>query len=259
MKNIILLIVYLISSITALSQNKGIIYYGQIEGLSLKGPYGPDFNSYLVFNNEKSYYVTAKDSLDKNTTFKSSYDNPDGSVGLAYAVYTTQYGRQVFYDRKKDSIYWNQWKNYYVAEKTPKIEWELEKETKKIGKFTANKATGVFRGRTYTAWYTLEIPLPYGPWKLQGLPGLILEAYDKDKEMYIYFKSLEYPSETLATISQIKRPDNHPKSWRSLQDFKNKINKMYDSMKNNSIIIAERTGSEVPEESIRREVLLESF
>lgn len=259
MKNTLLILILITSSNILCSQNKGIVYYGQVEGLSLKGPYGPDFNSYLVFNNEKSYYVTAKDSLDKNTTFKSSYDNPDGSVGLAYAVYTTQYGKQVYYDRQKDSLYWNQWKDFYVAEKTPKIDWKLEKETKKIGNFIVNKATGLFRGRIYTAWYTLEIPLPYGPWKLQGLPGLILEAYDKDKEMYLYFKSVEYPTTNEASISQVKRPSDHPKTWKSLQDFKDKINKMYDNMKNNSIIIAERTGSQVPDESIRREVMLESF
>ena len=63
------------------------------------------------------------------------------------------------------------------------MEWKLNKETKNIGKFNCKKATCSFRGRNYTAWYTLEVPLPYGPWKLQGLPGVILEAYDEKKEI----------------------------------------------------------------------------
>ena len=68
------------------------------------------------------------------------------------------------------------------------------KETKEIGKFTCKKATASFRGRNYIAWYSPDIPLPYGPWKLQGLPGLILEAYDTNKYVYWYSQSIEYPS-----------------------------------------------------------------
>ena len=42
-----------------------------------------------------------------------------------------------------------------------------------------------FKGRTWTAWFTTDIPLDNGPWKLCGLPGLILRAYDA-KQQYIF-------------------------------------------------------------------------
>ncbi|MFD2551925.1 GLPGLI family protein [Bizionia sediminis] len=259
MKTQILLYAIIISCLNLWSQKKGIVYYGQIESIGLKGPHGPDFNSFLLYNSNESYYVSAKDSLDSKTEFKKVYDNADGSEGLAYAVYTTPLGKQVYYNRKKDSIYWSQWNNFYVAEKTPRINWKLETETKKIGKFTVNKATGEFRGRIYTAWYTLEVPLPFGPWKLQGLPGLILEAYDKDKEMYLYFKSLEYPTDNQTAIAQIRSYENQLISWKSLDDFKERLDKMYERMRNSSITIAQKLNTDVPEQKVKSEALLESF
>lgn len=58
-------------------------------------------------------------------------------------------------------------------------EWNLNyDELKKIGNFTCNKATLYFRGRNYIAWYDINIPIPFGPWKFNNLPGLILEIYD---------------------------------------------------------------------------------
>lgn len=58
------------------------------------------------------------------------------------------------------------------------ITWELKDGNKKILGYSCKKAIGTFRGRTYKVWYTEEIPVSYGPWKLFGLPGVILKAED---------------------------------------------------------------------------------
>lgn len=69
----------------------------------------------------------------------------------------------------------------------PVIEWQLQTEQKKISGFLANKATGYFKGRNYEVWYTPDIPVAAGPWKLNGLPGLILEAYDTKRQVVFEF------------------------------------------------------------------------
>lgn len=60
---------------------------------------------------------------------------------------------------------------------TPSFQWNLEMDsTKTIAVYECHLATTFFRGRTWKAWFADDIPLSLGPWKLAGLPGLILEA-----------------------------------------------------------------------------------
>ncbi|TGY78465.1 GLPGLI family protein [Lepagella muris] len=54
--------------------------------------------------------------------------------------------------------------------------WEISDSTKNILGYECTMATCDWRGRHWTAWFSPEIPIQDGPWKLSGLPGLILEA-----------------------------------------------------------------------------------
>lgn len=84
------------------------------------------------------------------------------------------------------------------AYKQPVISnWELADETKIINTITCKKAKVEFKGRNWIAWYAPEIPLPYGPMKFSGLPGLIIKITD-EKEDYDFelVKSL--------SVSQLK-------------------------------------------------------
>jgi len=92
-----------------------------------------------------------------------------------------------FYNNKDEFYFRDIFSNKTLLVKEDKIEWNwnLHSETKKIGKFTCQKATIKFRGRHYSAWFTNEIPVSFGPWKFRGLSGLILEVYDVDKVFHI--------------------------------------------------------------------------
>ena len=68
--------------------------------------------------------------------------------------------------------------NFRSEEKTEIPVWELHPDTATFLAYTCYRATCRFRGRNYEAWYTPEIPRSEGPWKLQGLPGLILSVND---------------------------------------------------------------------------------
>ena len=67
----------------------------------------------------------------------------------------------------------------------PSLAWNyMDAQSDTILGYECQKATALFAGRTYTAWFTTEIPLPYGPYKFGGLPGLILRIQDADKQFF---------------------------------------------------------------------------
>lgn len=59
-------------------------------------------------------------------------------------------------------------------------QWKILAENDSILSYLCGKAECQFKGRTWTAWFTTEIPVSEGPWKLCGLPGLILKAVDSE-------------------------------------------------------------------------------
>lgn len=63
-------------------------------------------------------------------------------------------------------------------EDIPVFDWEFLPGEKTVLGYKCRKARCSFRGREWTAWYSPELKIPYGPWKLCGLPGLILMASD---------------------------------------------------------------------------------
>lgn len=82
-------------------------------------------------------------------------------------------------------------KLFSITDKTPVISWNIEPETKDIKGMQCQKAITHFKGRDYTAWFCSQLPYSNGPWKLGGLPGLILEAYDTKKEVVFTLASFE--------------------------------------------------------------------
>lgn len=86
---------------------------------------------------------------------------------------------------------------YCVEESMPKIKWDVTTDTLTVCGYVCQKATGRLFGRDYEAWFTPEIPRGDGPWKLHGLPGLILKAQDAKKEFQFTATGIEKAKKTV--------------------------------------------------------------
>lgn len=73
---------------------------------------------------------------------------------------------------------------YKYEEDMPRLHWILEEGDTVIAGYRCFRASTIYRGRTWMVCYAPDIALNDGPWKLCGLPGLILYALDSQG----YFK-----------------------------------------------------------------------
>jgi GLPGLI family protein len=153
--------------------------------------------SSLYFNNDESIFVR---DMGKIGFIRRDVNGnePDAETMVTNGYFQDSIGVVFYKNRQTKRMIMREFfeKVAYLAEEPnfPIHKWSIQKEHRKIGRFDCQKATTKFRGRIYTAWFTQSIPIGEGPWKLYGLPGLILEAYDEAKEVQFSFKSIEIPT-----------------------------------------------------------------
>lgn len=157
------------------SQNKSDVYVEYY----VQNPNGQKIE-YLYANASFSLYDQNQIDLKKNDSIILENDNTYSAT-----VKQTNVNLIKIYSKQNSPIIHfvsqNLKKNTGVVaiDSLPKIQWKLiPDDAKEINGFKCNKAVGEFRGSDIVAYYTSDIPIPFGPFKFKNLPGLILEAYN---------------------------------------------------------------------------------
>lgn len=108
--------------------------------------------------------------------------NPDGSITLGWkkgvGIPKTNFNFTII--QSNDKVEYFEYAGMaLLTYKEPVIKnWKLVDEAKIINTINCKKAEVTFKGRNWIAWYSPEIPFPYGPLKFSGLPGLIIKITD---------------------------------------------------------------------------------
>ena len=117
--------------------------------------------------------------------------------------------------------------HYLITEDITIPDWTMyEDSTITVLGMECKKATTNFRGRYWEVWYTEEIPISQGPWKLCGLPGMILKANspkfmlieatgikNKNLEPVTFYNYLNYkyaPIDRMEYLKKVHKPGIYP-------------------------------------------------
>jgi len=84
--------------------------------------------------------------------------------------------------------------DYFYDEPNNLFAWNILPVTKNIAGYACQKATTVFAGRSWNVWFTRQVPVSDGPYKFQGLPGLILKAEDSKNNFIFEIINISKPA-----------------------------------------------------------------
>ena len=103
------------------------------------------------------------------------------------------------------------------------IDWKTTGDTATFGGLHCQKAVGHFKGRDYTVWFCPDLPVHTGPWKLNGLPGVIVDARDAKNEVVFKFDGVEKATPTPPRSGPAVDKKDLPPILRDLDDDMNLI------------------------------------
>lgn len=181
------------------------------------------YDAKLTFSQQKSCFEY---KLFDKDTITVEHTDENGNISM------------VFPDKNQQSIVTNlmdkkitERKNFattFLVEDTLNIpQWNISNEIKSINNNKCQKATTFFKGRTYEVWYAVDYPTFFGPWKLNGLPGLIILAQDKKNEVYFEAIEIHKSNEPIFqednSIKRISKVDFDHRMEKKLKEYQERL------------------------------------
>jgi GLPGLI family protein len=190
-----------------------------MEGL----PRATIINAYLSMNERSSLYEM--DFLN-NKDFINEEDSENGAI-MAIKPKVNDF---IFKDFKNKSTYSTQrveMRPFIVKDSDTVFNWKIHKETKEVIGYNCQKATVDYRGRSYVAFFTTQIPFVNGPWKFGNLPGLILEVYSIDNVFNIKANKLQIKNAENIIDNPFETKNEKSITWNQfLTEYKRKYNQL---------------------------------
>ncbi|KFF01901.1 GLPGLI family protein [Chryseobacterium luteum] len=116
------------------------------------------------------------------------------------------------------SKYYFIFRDAYKITESVNLNWTIEKEIVKKYNYTCQRATLSYKGRSWEAWFTQDLPIQEGPYIFKGLPGLIVYMKDKTNSYEFSFSGIKKQYNPLDFENMQPKP---------METSKNKLDKVF--------------------------------
>jgi GLPGLI family protein len=237
----LLLFIFLFFPILVSSQNNYKVKYKMttlFDGLK-------NYEAKLTFSDSQSYFEY-KLALKDTATIESQDEN--GNYKILVPDKNTQ---KIYLDFKnKKSSEKKYLKTVFIVQDSLTFpDWFIFDEAKTINNHLCRKATTTYKGRDYEVWFTDEYPTMFGPWKLNGLPGLIIVAQDKRSEVFFEATEIQKIDENIckedSSIKHVSKVefDDQIKKWQ--KNYEERLKSMGDRNSKVSVKFGKAVGIEI--------------
>ncbi|SUX47142.1 GLPGLI family protein [Chryseobacterium indoltheticum] len=172
-------------------------------------------NAYLDISAEKSMFYS-ENRIKRDSVMQANRqsggargfnrEQMDGlRTNINYSIEKNKKDQKTFYKERIG-------RDQYSYEEDRPLNWKILSETTKIGDYKVQKAETDFGGRKWTAWFTTDLPYQDGPYKFNGLPGLVVKAEDSTGDysfdLMKNYKISDFPEmATFGNVIKVKRTD----------------------------------------------------
>lgn len=210
--------------------------------------------------------IVIKDSL------VTDYMNLDTDGKQSYFYNAAKFEKDSAYASTKDSKVFSEFKNYdrnltYTIHKiySPKSvkfydkfqtanlvikenqfpEWKIKNDFKKIGEINCQRAVAEYRGRIWEAWFSKDYAISDGPYKFSGLPGLVVQINDTEKDHefnLIQIKKIKTNYDFLPKSNKEINEKEYRKLWADYRFTSDEIDSMNMNSKEGNITLHLKDG-----------------
>ena len=244
-KSVLLLFSFLVMLIDTQAQGQdtpiGAISY--IRQVDIMGQRQYNGKTTLYFNTYKSLFLHDNAPKKDTTIYYEELGNSGNIVGdpTGFPVYKLHDEKKLLFKTHAPQYRFDEVS--ILSDTFATTSWTLvPNTTKQFGSFTCEKATGHFRGRDYEVWYAPDMPVPSGPFKLGGLPGLIFEARSTDGKVLFLFNSIEISEQLTTKIVFPEGGFDPQKSFaaylKEIDDFIKKIEKLSNASGGSTVTVS---------------------